>query len=366
MADTTPIGATVLGYPRIGPHRELKKALENYWSGQAGEADLRAVAAQLRQQTWTQLQEAGLDSVPGNTFSFYDQVLDTAVMVDAVPSRFRDLGLSPLDTYFAMARGTDGVPPLEMTKWFDTNYHYLVPELAPDTRFQLVANQPLADYQEALGHGVTTRPVLVGPVTFLLLAKASAQAPAGFAALSLLDDLLDVYLRVLAELADAGVQWVQLDEPALVGDRTPAELDAVRRAYERLGAESNRPKLFVPTYFGRLGEALPVLASTPVEAIGIDLVTHPQALTEAAAHYRLRTKVLVAGLVDGRNVWRTDLRLALTTAARLLGSVGSLAVATSCPLLHVPYDLDAPKPTSSRTYGGGFALPVRKLMRWWC
>ncbi|MGH3794066.1 MAG: 5-methyltetrahydropteroyltriglutamate--homocysteine S-methyltransferase [Pseudonocardiaceae bacterium] len=335
------IGATVLGYPRIGPHRELKRAVENYWAGRVDAAALHTTATQLRTRTWTELAGAGLDSVPGNTFSYYDHVLDTAVLFDAVPQRFRDLGLSELDTYFAMARGYGRLAPLELTKWFDTNYHYLVPELAPDTRFTLAGDKPVAELREAAGHGVRTRPVLLGPLTFLLLAKPARPAPEGFAPLELLDPLLDCYAELLGRLADAGSTWVQLDEPAFAADRSEAELDALRHAYTRLAALDRRPKLLVAGYFGDLGPALPVLADTDVDAIAVDLVSAPQTVQQIPLLRGLRNKTVVAGVVDGRNVWRTDLRAALSTCATLLGSVGELAVSTSCSLLHVPYDLDA-------------------------
>jgi len=274
-----------------------------------------------------------LDTVPSNTFSLYDHVLDTAVLFDAVPRRFADLGLSAVDTYFAAARGRDGVPPLELTKWFDTNYHYLVPELRPESRFALVGDKPLAEFREALELGVRTRPVLLGPVTFLLLAKSTVE---GFDPLDLLDPLLDRYVELLDRLAEAGAEWVQLDEPAFVADRTESELSALRRAYTRLSA--TRPNILVAAYFGDLGPALPVLAETSIDAIAVDLVAGcPDAVGSVLG---LRDKTLVAGVVDGRNVWRTDLGAALATCASLLGSIGSLAVSTSCSLLHVPYDLD--------------------------
>jgi 5-methyltetrahydropteroyltriglutamate--homocysteine methyltransferase len=332
-------GSTVLGYPRIGPRRELKRAVERYWSGSSSSEELRSVAAGLRRDTWAELADSGLGSVPSNTFSFYDQVLDTARMVGAVPERFTALGLTPLDELFAMARGHDGVQALELTKFFDTNYHYLVPELGPGSRFALADRKPLEEFAEALEQGVVTRPMIIGPATFLLLAKPAPDAPAGFVPLDLLDQLLDVYVQLLAELAAAGVEWVQLDEPAFVADRSPAEIDALGRAYRRLGGLAERPRILVASYFGDLGPALPVLADTPVEALALDLVAGRA--DAAAAVPALRGKTVLAGVVDGRNVWRTDLDAALATAATLLGTAGRVEIATSCSLLHVPYDIDA-------------------------
>ncbi|MGW3469123.1 5-methyltetrahydropteroyltriglutamate--homocysteine S-methyltransferase [Saccharopolyspora sp. NPDC000995] len=338
---TSKIGSTVLGFPRIGPNRELKRALERYWSSRIDEAELRAVARELRVDAWRALRDAGLDSVPGNTFSFYDQVLDTAVTFGAVPPRFAGLGLGPLDTYFAMARGVESAPPLEMTKWFDTNYHYLVPEIGPDTRFSLVERTPVEQYREAAAEGVTTRPVLVGPLTFLLLAKPADGAPELFRPMDQLNGLLDAYAELLGELRRAGVEWVQLDEPAFAADRTPDELDALSAAYQRLGELEERPNLLVAAYFGDLGEALGVLASSPVEALAVDLVAGRSTVDSLSTVRGLSGKTLVAGLVDGRNIWRTDLDKALATAATLLGSADEVAVSTSCSLLHVPYDVAA-------------------------
>ncbi|WP_406503928.1 5-methyltetrahydropteroyltriglutamate--homocysteine S-methyltransferase [Streptomyces sp. NBC_00212] len=335
--------ATVYGYPRQGPNRELKKAIEGYWKGRVGAPELRRTAAELRAATWRQLAEAGVHEVPTGDFSYYDHVLDTSVMVGAVPDRHREaVAADALDGYFAMARGTQDVAPLEMTKWFDTNYHYLVPELGPDTVFGADSSKQVGELTEALALGLAARPVLVGPVTYLLLAKPAPGVAADFEPLTLLDRLLPVYARVLADLRAAGAQWVQLDEPALVQDRTPAELNAVARAYRELGSLTDRPKLLVASYFDRLGEALPVLAKAPVDGLALDF-TGPAAanLDELAAVGGLPGKRLVAGVVDGRNVWINDLEKSLTTLATLLGLADRVDVAASCSLLHVPLDAAA-------------------------
>jgi 5-methyltetrahydropteroyltriglutamate--homocysteine methyltransferase len=328
--------STVLGYPRIGPQRELKKATEAFWAGRETAAGLEETAAGLRRQTWETLRDAGLTDIPSNTFSLYDHVLDTAVMVNAVPKRFA--ALEGLEAYFAMARGADGITALELTKWFDTNYHYLVPELEQATDLRLAGDKPVREYREAKQHGIETRPVLLGPVSFLLLSKA---VEPGFAPLDLLDPLLVAYEQLLGELHAAGAPWVQLDEPALAADRTEAELDALRRAYQRLASLSDRPRLFVSTYFGEIGDALAVLADSPVEAIGLDFVAGPGNREALAAIGGIGDKTLVAGVVDGRNVWRADMPAVLSLCASLLGLVGELTVSTSCSLLHVPLDLDA-------------------------
>ncbi|GAA1991363.1 5-methyltetrahydropteroyltriglutamate--homocysteine S-methyltransferase [Nocardiopsis rhodophaea] len=340
---------TVHGYPRIGPNRELKRASEAYWAGRIPASELDAVAARLRRGVWETLRDAGVAEIPSNTFSYYDHMLDTAVLFDLVPERFRTPAFagedreSELRRYFAMARGADDIAPLEMTKWFDTNYHYLVPELSPDQRPRLAAStKPFSEFTQAKGLGMMTRPVLVGPLTFLMLAKPAADAPQGWRPLDLLDDLLGRYAELLELLAAAGAGQVQLDEPILATDDGRAELVALERAYGRLGELTNRPEILVSTYFGSIGtEALEVLKRTPVERIGLDLVAGPESVDEIAAVSGLGDTTLVAGVVDGRNVWRADLAKALSTLGSLLGLARDIVVSTSCSLLHVPIDLDA-------------------------
>jgi 5-methyltetrahydropteroyltriglutamate--homocysteine methyltransferase len=327
---------TILGYPRIGGHRELKKATESWWAGRVGRHELEQTGARLRRETWERLHDAGLSTIPSNTFSWYDHVLDAAVLFGAVPGRFS--GLTGLEAYFAMARGTDGVAPLEMTKWFDTNYHYLVPELGPDTVFQLAAGKPLQEYREARSLGIETRPVLLGPLSLLLLSKP---AEPDFSPLALLDPLLESYAQLLAELRQAGAEWVQLDEPVLAADRTGPELAALERSYDRLGALAERPAMMVATYFGEIAGALPVLAASPVEAISLDFAAGPGNREALARAGGIGGKTLVAGVIDGRNVWRADLPAALSMCASLLGLAEQLVVSTSCSLLHVPLDLRA-------------------------
>ncbi|MEV7511670.1 5-methyltetrahydropteroyltriglutamate--homocysteine S-methyltransferase [Streptomyces sp. NPDC091201] len=335
--------ATVYGYPRQGQNRELKKAIEGYWKGRVTAEALRQTAADLRRSNWQQLAEAGIHEVPTGDFSYYDHVLDTSVMLGAVPDRHREaVAADPLDGYFAMARGTQDVAPLEMTKWFDTNYHYLVPELGPDTVFTADSTQQVAALTEALALGHTARPVLVGPLTYLLLAKPAPGVAADFQPITLLDRLLPVYAQVLADLRAAGAEWVQLDEPALVQDRTPAELNTAARAYRELGAAPGRPKLLVASYFGRLGDALQVLAAAPVEGVALDFTGSAAANVEdLAAVGGLPGKRLVAGVVDGRNIWINDYQKSLTTLGTLLGLADRVDVAASCSLLHVPLDASA-------------------------
>ncbi|MDQ8704968.1 5-methyltetrahydropteroyltriglutamate--homocysteine S-methyltransferase [Streptomyces sp. LHD-70] len=332
--------ATVYGYPRQGRNRELKKAVEGYWKGRVDADTLRATAAELRRSNWQELAGAGLTEVPTGDFSFYDHVLDTSVMLGAIPERHRAaVDADRLDGYFAMARGTQDVAPLEMTKWFDTNYHYLVPELGPSTVFTADSTRQVAELEEALALGLTARPVLVGPVTYLLLSKPAPGVAADFDPLTLLDRLLPVYAEVLADLRAAGAGWVQLDEPALVQDRSPAELNAAERAYRDLGALTDRPQLLVASYFDRLGEALPVLAKAPVEGLALDFTGAGALNLDAlAAVGGLPGKRLVAGVVNGRNIWINDLEKSLATLGTLLGLADRVDVAASCSLLHVPLD----------------------------
>ncbi|GAA1229293.1 5-methyltetrahydropteroyltriglutamate--homocysteine S-methyltransferase [Kitasatospora nipponensis] len=342
-ATTTAAQTTVYGYPRQGPHRELKRAIEGYWAGRVSAADLRTTAEGLRRATWRQLADAGVTELPTGDFSLYDHMLDATVAVGAIPPRHRAaVQADPLAGYFAMARGTQDLAPLEMTKWFDTNYHYLVPELGPETVFAANSAKAVGELREALALGHRARPVLVGPLTYLLLAKPAPDVAADFQPITLLDRLLPVYAELLADLRAAGAEWVQLDEPALVQDRTPAELNAAARLYRELGALTDRPKLLVATYFDRAGEALKVLAKAPIDGVGLDF-TGPGAanLFDLAAVGGLPGKRLIAGVVEGRNVWINDLEKSLTTLATLLGLAGRVDVAPSCSLLHVPLDAGA-------------------------
>jgi 5-methyltetrahydropteroyltriglutamate--homocysteine methyltransferase len=333
----TPFTATVTGSPRIGPRRELKRATEGYWAGRTSRTELENVAATLRRDTWSQLVAAGLDSVPVNTFSYYDQILDTAVLLGALPARVQSVS-DDLDRYFAAARGTGDIAPLEMTKWFDTNYHYIVPEIGPDTKFSLHPEKVLAELKEARELGVPARPVIVGPLTFLLLSKA---VDGGGAPIEHLDELVPLYAELLGLLADNGAEWVQLDEPVLVTDISADAAALAEKVYGELGSVKKRPAIHVATYFGDPGAALPALARTPVEAIGVDLVYGADtAVAQISAVPELAAKTLVAGIVDGRNIWRTDLESALGKLASLLGSAGAVAVSTSCSTLHVPYSLE--------------------------
>ena len=327
--------ATSLGAPRIGPKRELKKAIEAYWAGKIDKASLLETAAELRRSMRNEMRDAGLDSVPTNTHSFYDQVLDTTVLLGALPERY-DVVSDELDRYFAAARGSAEVAPLEMTKWFDTNYHYLVPEIDDTTSFSLHPEKVEGDLAEAVADDIPARPVVLGPVSYLKLAKATEGSGDP---IDRLDELVPLYIDLLARLRAGGAQWVQLDEPSLVTDLTDAELDKTKEVYGALSAETDRPAILVATYFGSADRAVRALGDTNIEGLAVDLVygTIDAVNSSTAFHDRL----VVAGVVDGRNVWRTDLDSAMGSLASALGCAGQIAVSTSCSTLHVPYTLEA-------------------------
>lgn len=366
---TFPAGS-VLGYPRIGPRRELKKAIEAFWAGRSSADEVEAVAADLRRRTRTRLAELGLRTdVPAipSAFSFYDHVLDAATVLGAIPARFADLvdadGRLDLAGYSTVARGRGDDLPLEMTKWFDSNYHYLVPEIGPDTEFRYASDRPVREFAEALAEGVLTRPVIVGPVTFLALAKAAEGSPDDFAPIDRLADVLPVYAALLRDLAAAGATWVQLDEPALVSDSVdvPVErlLASVTEAYGALTAVEGRPALFVAAPYGDLRDALGVLAATDVEAIGVDLVRGPAPTQPVPG---LESKTLVAGVIDGHNIWRADLDAKLQVLEQLenLGA-GAVTVGTSTSLFHVPHDVQD-EPTLDPTLKSWLAFADQKVV----
>jgi 5-methyltetrahydropteroyltriglutamate--homocysteine methyltransferase len=333
-----------LGFPRIGPRRELKRVLERYWSGECDADATLAEAEGLRAAAWSRQRGLGVTHVPSNDFSLYDHVLDTSAMVGAIPAVYGWRGGPvPLETYFAMARGTtgengDGLPALELTKWFDTNYHYMVPELAPGQEFTLASTKPLDEYLEAKSLGFETRPVLLGPVTYLLLAKASDGA---LDRLSPLPGLLPVYAGLLRRLEAAGAAWVQIDEPCLVLDLDQRALVALEAAYATLAESGPAPRLLLTTYFGGLGDNLESVLRLPVSGLHLDLVRAQSQLDDVLARAPADL-VLSLGVVDGRNVWRTDLAAVLDRLEPVAErrGVDRLMLAPSCSLLHVPVDLE--------------------------
>ncbi|WP_245454229.1 5-methyltetrahydropteroyltriglutamate--homocysteine S-methyltransferase [Aquabacter cavernae] len=350
------IPIATLGTPRIGPRRELKTALESFWSGQSDEAALLKTAAGLRAANWERQKALGIRVIPSNDFSLYDQVLDTSVMVGAIPAAYGWRGGKvPLATYFAMARGAQGadpdhacahghaghghgVPAQEMTKWFDTNYHYMVPEFTADQAFTLASLKAVDEFLEAKALGHHTRPVLLGPVTFLKLGKSKDPS---LDPLSLLHRLMPVYIDILRRLSANGADWVQMDEPCLVLDLDTATQLALRDAYGMIAYALPHLKIMLATYFGGLGDNLDTALALPVAGLHLDLVRAPDQL-DAVLAKAPRGLVLSLGVIDGRNVWRADLSALLDRLGPVVTRRGTdhLQLAPSCSLLHVPIDLE--------------------------
>ena len=364
MSNTAFPAATIVGYPRVGRFRELKKAQEAFWKGKATLQELQDTAADVQRTYFERVTAAGLKadnySIPA-TFSYYDQVLDVVRLFTLVPERLAEAkdarGLLDLPGYFALARGTETLPPLEMTKWFDTNYHYLVPEIGAGTEIKLNLEAIDEQLEVAKQAGVKVRPQIVGPLTLLLGAKAEQGSAEDFSPVDRLDEFVAAYAQVLEQLAERGVEWVQLDEPGLTVDRADnakvAEL--AERTYRALAAGEKRPQILVTSPYGSLRENLPALLGTGIEALHLDLVhgvyskAELESISAAGVH-------LVAGVVNGRNVWRADVRAALKTLEALPGaSEGAVSVASSTSLQHVPHDLALEDPAEVPVDGLAFA-----------
>lgn len=329
--------AANLGFPRIGVHRELKFALESFWKGASDADALQKVAVELRRRHWELQRDRGVSIIPSNDFSLYDHVLDTSIMLGAIPDRFKALrDGDPLDLYFACARGTADAQAMEMTKWFDTNYHYIVPEFTRDQTFSLFRKKPVDDYLEAKALGIDTRPVLVGPLTWLGLGKSEDE---DFAPLDLLDAVLPVYAEILTILRTVGAEWVQIDEPILALDLDQSQRAGFQHAYRLLSAVA--PKIMLTSYFGGLEDNLALVAGLPVAGLHVDLVRAPDQIDDVLAALSGSSKTLSLGLVDGRNVWRSNLADKLEFARRAADALGAehVQIAPSCSLLHSPVDL---------------------------
>jgi 5-methyltetrahydropteroyltriglutamate--homocysteine methyltransferase len=334
-----------LGFPRIGAKRELKFALESYWKGESSRDELKNLGAQLRLRHWDN--QAGLDLIPVGDFAFYDQVLDMSFTLGNLPERVRDFHGDTLDNYFRVARGRSaqgaedhgaccgGVAAGEMTKWFDTNYHYIVPEFTAATEFKLDTSRLLAQLAEAKAQGIKAKPVIVGPVTYLALGKAKDASDK----LALLPRLLPVYLQLLDALAAQGVEWVQIDEPVLVTELDAAWQDAFNTAYAEL--KNSRVKLLLATYFGELLENQKLVANLPVAGLHIDAINGRNDVLPLI-DLLAAGKVLSLGVINGRNIWKTDLSAVLDWIEPLAKRLGErLWIAPSCSLLHVPVDLNS-------------------------
>jgi len=331
--------ASNLGFPRIGLKRELKRAVERYWSGKIDHDQLTAAAAEIRRNNWLLQKQSGITHIPSNDFSLYDHVLDTIAMVGAIPARYGWTGGDvDTDTYFAMARGTAEIPAMEMTKWFDTNYHYIVPEFDPAKEFRVSSSKPIDEFREARELGINTRPVLLGPVSFLLLGKSTdaTESP-----LKLLERLLPAYEAVLNSIAEAGAEWVQIDEPMLALDLPREAGNAYRLAFDRLRSAAGDTRILLTAYFADLRPNTALALSLPVDALHLDLVRGPNQFTEIIDRVPQEMS-LSLGVIDGRNVWRADLEATLGIIEEAAGALGKerVMIAPSCSLLHCPLDLD--------------------------
>ncbi|WKB80085.1 5-methyltetrahydropteroyltriglutamate--homocysteine S-methyltransferase [Cellulophaga lytica] len=336
----------VLGYPRIGAKRELKKVSEKYWKGTATKTELLEMGKQLKLYNWKLMQKAGVDLIPSNDFSFYDQVLDATLTYGCFPARYQTIKEkeSKLDLYFAMARGLQNnefdVTAMEMTKWFDTNYHYLVPEFTANQDFELFSLKPVEEFKEALAHNITTKPVVLSPVTYLLLGKEKEE---GFNKIDLLNNLLPVFFELITELVAAGATHVQLDEPCLALNLTDTDRQAVTKLYTQLADKFPDLKIILTSYFDCYGDNLETVLQLPVYALHLDLVRCSLQLDDVldAANFK-NDKILSLGLIDGRNIWKNNFEETLATVKKVEEKIGeeNVWLATSCSLLHTPYDLD--------------------------
>jgi len=334
-----------LGYPRIGAKRELKKACEQYWSGKIDISALLQEGKRIREENWKLQKQTGIDLIPVNDFSFYDQVLDMTQTVGAIPKRYSDVFLeeeNPLDLYFAMARGYQhngfDITAMEMTKWFDTNYHYIVPEFYQDQKFSLTSTKFLDEFLEAKSLGINAKPVFVGPVSYLLLGKEKDK---GFNRLQLIDKLLPVYLEILSKLTENGAEWVQFDEPFLVMDLTEAEKEVYQSVYKTIAARFPELKIVLATYFGALEDNMEWVVKLPVNVLHLDLVRGENQLDSVIKNIPDSLK-LSLGVVDGRNIWKNNFENSLSLIKKAVLAIGEdrLMLAPSCSLLHSPFDLE--------------------------
>jgi 5-methyltetrahydropteroyltriglutamate--homocysteine methyltransferase len=340
MKETTVTRAINLGFPRVGVKRELKFAAEKYWQGASTREALLGTARELRLRHWRLQQAAGLDGIPSNDFSLYDQMLDMSCLVGCVPQRFGwQSDTIDLYTYFAMARGSKVAAAMEMTKWFDTNYHYIVPEFEAGMRFRIGTTKPFDELAEARAAGIETVPVLVGPLTYLLLGKAKY---AGFSLSDTAEKLLPVYGEILRRFTQAGVNEVQIDEPCLVTDLTPELRDLYASAYQRLAQAAPMVALDLATYFGDLGANRALAFGLPVRSVHVDLVRAPGQLDDCIDAAATNNRRLSLGVVDGRNIWRNDLRRSWGAVERATALLGPerVSVGPSCSLLHCPFDVN--------------------------
>lgn len=351
---------SIIGYPRIGSLRELKFASEKYFRGEISASELQETAKNLRSANLDIQRENGLDFIPSNDFSFYDGILDTAVLLNAVPERYRNLKLSELDTYFAMARGYQGengdVKAFAMKKWFNTNYHYMVAEIDDSTEIKLSGNKPFELFAEALENGVKTKPVIIGAYTFLKLAKYTGNKTASDFA----EKVADAYVDILKKFAGAGAEWVQFDEPCLVMDMTAEDKDFFVSLYKKILSGKNGIKVLVQTYFGDVRDCYSEICNLDFDGIGLDFVEGKNSLELIQKNGFPADKVLFAGVVNGKNIWKNNYANTLRIISELQKNCSEVVINTSCSLLHVPYTLKN-ETKLSESYKKHFAYAEEKL-----
>ena len=349
---------SVIGYPRIGKDRELKFASEKFFAGEIDEAALQAVAKQIRKEDLLKQKEAGITYISSNDFSFYDNVLDTAFLFNVIPQRYKDLGLSELETYFALARGYQGekgnVKALAMKKWFNTNYHYLVPEIDDDTEIKLAGTKPVDEYKEARELGVDTKVAVVGPFTFLKLAKFTGAKKIS----DVSGKLTEEYVKLVSVLTSKGADLIEFDEPYLVRDLDASDIELFKNIYASILANKNGAKILLQTYFGDIRDIYAEVIKLDFDLIGIDFVEGRKSLELVKSYGFPKDKVLVAGLVCGKNIWRNDYKKTLSALKEI--GVENVVLGTSCSLLHVPYTLDNETKLSDN-YKKHFAFAEEKL-----
>lgn len=334
------MNSAVTGFPRVGKLRELKFASEKYFRGEISGEELAKTAAKLRKENWQQQKESGINYIPSNDFSFYDTMLDLAVLLNLVPKCYKELNLSALDTYFAMARGYQGeagdVPALAMKKWFNTNYHYIVPEIEEDTKIKLNSDKPFDEYIEARNAGIQTKPVLIGAFTFLKLAVYhGGKTDEDFA-----PQVIDAYIEILHKFAKLGAEWIQFDEPALVTDLKDKDIHLFETIYKRLLSEKAGLKILLQTYFGDIRDCWKNVAALDFDGIGLDFIEGKKTKELIQKYGFPKDKILFAGLVNGRNIWKCDYEKTLSVINEIRKYADNIVLSTSCSLLHVPYTLE--------------------------
>lgn len=352
------MNTSVIGYPRIGKDRELKFASEKFFAGEIDENALREVAKNIRKEDLLKQKEAGITYISSNDFSFYDNVLDTAFLFNIIPQRYKDLGLSELETYFALARGYQGdkgnVKALAMKKWFNTNYHYLVPEIDDDTEIRLTGDKPVSDYVEAKLLGVETKVALIGPFTFLKLAKFTGSRKIGDVSAKLTDE----YIKLVSVLASKGAEVIEFDEPYLVRDLDNNDIERFKSIYSQILANKNGSKVLLQTYFGDIRDIYTEVIKLDFDLIGLDFFEGRKTLDLVKTNGFPADKILVAGLVNGKNIWRNDYKKTLSVLSET--GIGNVVIGTSCSLLHVPYTLENETKLSD-DYKKHFAFAEEKL-----